>query len=314
MSSTVRAGLPGSGDGGTPDGAAFHGASTTNRRGPAGVAIAAVVLVAVAVLGRQLGIETAPASASATPVSATPAPSSAQVLAPSDVPRFVPVRSQPTGPPDRDPTATPYPTDLAEPVPAGRTELVPAGSTGVRVTITLPAGWQRIDESLLVKPSPNGPVGLSISAWSLRHVNVYPCRWSGDTFADEGLMGFARGQAQALSSWWGQDPLMPPNSNAPIAPIATKPEAMTFRGYPAWSLEVLVPSRLDLAGCDAGQFVLWDAATGQARMSVPGELNRLWVVDVDNIPIVLDAGAPLDASAGERAELQAIVDSIPAEP
>jgi hypothetical protein len=295
-----------------PGGAAFKGATKPSRRAPALIATAAFVVLAVALLAKV----SAPATTEPSASTATPPlqPTSQPRASPSDVPRFVPVVAEPPDPPARNPTVTPRPASPASPVGAGPTELIPASSTTVRITVTLPAGWQRINESLFVKPSPDGQVGLSISAWSLQHVYVYPCRWSGGAFADERLMGFARGQAQALSSWWGQDPLMPPNSNAPIAPIATKPEATTFRGFPAWSVEVLVPSRLDLAACDAGQFVLWDTATGQFRTSVPGELNRLWVVDVESVPIVIDAGAWLGAGSGERAELQAIVDSIPTEP
>jgi hypothetical protein len=304
----------------SPEGAAFRGATQRSRRAPALIATGAFALLAVAVLTKL----SAPASPTPSAIAArepafvqepTQGPAAtAPAATTSDAPRFVPVVAEPPDPPARNPAATPHPVSEAVPTEAGATQLVPAGPTPVRIRVTLPEGWQRSGDIGFVKSGDDSAVGLSISAWSLQHVHVYPCRWSGEAFADAGLMGFARGQAQALASWWGQDPLMPPNSNAPIAPIATKPQATTFGGYPAWFLEVLVPSALDLAACDGGQFVLWDTAIGAVRTSVPGELNRLWVVDANNEPIVIDAGASLGAGPAELAELQAILDSIAIEP
>jgi hypothetical protein len=107
---------------------------------------------------------------------------------------------------------------------------------------------------------------------------------------------------------------MPPKSNAGIAPIATMPRSTTLWGYPAWSLEVLIPSGFDLTACDGGQLVLWDSGNGQVRASLgPGELSRLWVVDVDGEPIVIDA-ASVGASSDDLAELQAVIDSVVIEP
>ena len=292
-----------------PEGAAFKGATQRSRRAPAVIATAALAVLAVALLTKVSAPVSPTPSATATRLP-TPVPAATS----SDVPRFVPVIAEPPDPPERNPAASPHPTSPAISVDAGATQLVPAGQTTIRIGVTLPNGWQRTGDAVVVKPSIDAAVGLSISAWSLRHVNVYPCRWSGEAFADEGLMGFARGEAQALSSWWGQDPLMPPNSNAPIAPIATKPQPTTLAGYPAWSLEVLVPSNLGLADCDGGQLVLWDTATGQVRTSVPGELQRLWVVDANGEPIVIDAGSALGPSAVETAELDAVIDSVVIEP
>ena len=124
-----------------------------------------------------------------------------------------------------------------------------------------------------------------------------------------------RAQAQALSSWWGQDPGEPPVSNSGIAPLASKPQQTTIAGYPAWYVEVLIPTALDFAQCDGGQLVLWDATNGAARYSLgASEVNRLWVVDAGSGPIVIDAGLSLTASGSQRAELQAVIDSIAIEP
>ena len=151
------------------------------------------------------------------------------------------------------------------------------------------------------RPTSTASVGLSISAWTVQHVNLFPCRWTTPAFSDELFERTAEGQAQALSAWWGQDPNAPFSSNATIAPIATKPRATTIGGYPAWYVEVLVPSVFDFSQCDGGQLVLWRTADGDVRYALgPGELDRLWVVDIHGTPIVIDAGSCRDGVVGGR--------------
>lgn len=219
-----------------------------------------------------------------------------------------------TGAPSRNPAATPYPTFATVPAKAGRAQLVLAGPTSIRMSVTLPAGWAKAGDAMYVKPGVV-PVPLSIGAWRLQDVNIVPCRWSSQDHADPPLMRSAEGQAEALSSWWGQDPRMPPESNATIAPLASKPQPVTFHGHDAWSVEVLIPSGLDLTECDGDQLVLWDTATGDVRYALgPGEVNRLWVIDVDGGPIVVGAASFVGMSTDDATELQAVVDSVTIEP
>ena len=168
---------------------------------------------------------------------------------------------------------------------------------------------------MYVSPTSTASVGLSISAWTVQHVNLFPCRWTTPAFSDELFDRTAEGQAQALAAWWGQDPNAPFSSNATIAPIATKPRATTLGGYPAWYVEVLVPSVFDFSQCDGGQLVLWQTAGGDVRYALgPGELDRLWVVEIDGTPIVVDASLPVMASSADEAALQRVVDSIAIKP
>lgn len=108
---------------------------------------------------------------------------------------------------------------------------------------------------------------------------------------------------------------MPPPSNSRISPLASKPQLATIQGYPAWYLEVLIPSTLDLTECDGGQLILWDTANGEVRYSLgPGEHHRLWVVDVDGEVIVIDAALPLASSSADTTELNAVIESVAIEP
>ena len=219
-----------------------------------------------------------------------------------------------SGVPSRNPTVTPHPTVLAVPAGAGTIKLIPAGPTAVRLTLSVPDGWQKASDAMYLKPDTAAAAGMSVSAWHLLHVHFLPCRWASRQFADGPLMRTAEGQAEALSSWWGQDPTMLPYWNSKIAPIAGKPQPATIQGYAAWYLEVLIPSVLDLTECDGEQLILWDTADGDIRYSVPGEIHRLWVVDVDGELIVMDAASFLATSSANVSELQAVIDSVVIEP
>jgi hypothetical protein len=304
----VQQGSPDPADDGAPQQVQFTGSARRSRRGPALVLLAAIVFLGAAFLTKQ-----------ATSVVSVPVPSAVAKSSPAAGPSLdtsaTHTPSDPAGPPDRDPTARPHPTFVAVPTAAGPTRLVPAGSAAVSAEVTLPDGWARASAAMYVRRASPGQVGLSIGAWTVQHVNRFPCRWTTPAFSDQLFDRTAAGQAQALAAWWGQDPNAPFSSNATIAPIATGPRATTLGGYPAWYVEVLVPSVFDFSQCDGGQLVLWQTADGDVRYALgPGELDRLWVVDIDDTPIVIDASLPVMATSADETALQRIVDSIAIKP
>ncbi len=274
------------------------------------VILAGVGLVAFALLTKG------PTSSEVVPslaleASVLPAPSGLVSSEPSPAPRPSPT----PGAPSLDPSATPLPTFVAMPAEAGTVRLVPDGQLPLRVSMALPGGWQEATDGMYVKGLGEAPAGMSIGAWSLRDVQVFPCRWAAGVVADPALMATAAGQAEALADWWGQDPRMPPYSNSPLAPAAIRPRATTFAGYPAQYLETLILLGFDFSQCDAGQLLLWDGTNGDVRTGLgPGELHRLWVVDVNGTPIVIDAASYAGTTEADQAELQTMLDSITIEP
>jgi hypothetical protein len=115
----------------------------------------------------------------------------------------------------------------------------------------------------------------------------------------------------ALSAFWGQDPNASFFSNASIAPISSRPRPATIGGHPAQYVEVLIPSTLDFSRCDGRQFVLWDSGGSSVRYGLgPGEIDRLWVLEVHGTLVVIDAALPLLASRSDAAELQRVIDSV----
>jgi len=299
-------------DGGLTGEAAFRAVTQRRRRGPAAVAVAGIVFVGFAFLTKELIATAGAPVASATPASSLGVSATAIV---TDIAQAAPAAASASGPPARDPTARPYPTFVGVGVRAGTTHLIP-GPTPVGVTVNLPTGWEAAGPSMYLKRASAGPVGLSIGAYTIGHVNTFPCRWASPAYTDTAYPDTAAGLALALSAFWGQDPdQVPFFSNSTIAPVSNRPRPTTIGGHPAWYVEVLIPSVLDFSQCDAGQLVLWESADGSVRLgSGPGEIDRLWVVDLDRAPVVIDATLPLLASSSDRADLQTIVDSVRIEP
>ena len=57
--------------------------------------------------------------------------------------------------------------------------------------------------------------------------------------------------------------------------------------------------------------ILWETAYGTVRFGLgPGEIDRIWVVDVHGELVVVDAALPLLASKTQETELQAVIDSV----
>ena len=143
---------------GPPGETAFVAVTSRRRRGPALVAVAAIVFLGAAVLIKQF------ASASPAPdATGTPAASGVAAVA-STAPTAEPTASATPDPPALDPTVTPHPTFPAVPVPPGIDEVTWTKPPTASVAISLPAGWQQADAGLYVKPDAAEPVGLSIGA------------------------------------------------------------------------------------------------------------------------------------------------------
>jgi len=292
-----------------PTGAAFQGVARRSRRTPAAVVVAGIAVLALALLTKATAPPSPTPSAGVAPVA-----SAVVALGPSPVATTSSPTSTPSptlGPPDHDPDATPFPAFLAAAAMVGQNELIPAGGTSVRFTMTVPSGWARAGEGMYVKDGGVAPAGMSISAWRPEEVLVYPCRWASGVIADPTLMRTPAGEVAALSGWWGQDPGGPPNSNASIAPIASRPRPSAIAGFPATTVDVLTLVGFDFSSCDGGQLVFWGTPDGSVRYGLgAGELQRLSVVELGGEVLVIDAASfPADL-----VELQSMVDSIAVEP
>lgn len=160
-----------------------------------------------------------------------------------------------------------------------------------RIAIALPSHWFNNNGWAV---NDGGPLGLAF--WDV--ANVYPtgCRWQGKPKIDPGRT--VDGLARVLAT----RPLR--HASRP-----RKTELAGFRGkYLRWS----VPSKIDFSRCGQGYFESW---TGRGWASDrwqqgPGQVDRLWILDVNGKRLVIDANYLPSATRAQRAELDRIVHSI----
>ena len=213
------------------------------------------------------------------------------------------------------PTSSPDTTAVATPAPdttsTVRTLAAQVWGSGhyPGYTVVAPPGWSLQDGRFVLKYSVTaepGPV-LGLSVWDVGQVYRDPCHWHGQGF-DPG----------------------PGVSNLVAALVAQKmrnastPTDATFAGYAGKFLEWSVPADMksstwtDFDTCDLASngvdrdFANWLSNDGQAESyeEVPGQVDELWVLDVNGQRLVVDATYSPNTSPGDRAQLEQVVDSL----
>jgi hypothetical protein len=206
--------------------------------------------------------------------------------------------------PNATPVATPEPTPTPRPLPVsdvgGRLEpgtYVTGAPFRVRATFTVPAGWRGNVGgpygAWLVRADGRGGVGFSF----FEKVYADPCH-----YRDPGLLDPLPGPtvddlATALSSLPGL--------------VATTPTDVTVSGYRGKQLTLTAPGSFD--GCTlapAGSFRIWELPLGATNDMAPGQVDRVWILDIDGERLVIDAQEVPGETAASRAEVSAIIDSI----
>jgi hypothetical protein len=248
-----------------------------NKLVPIGLGAAAVVVVLV--VGTQFFGPRAPAGVGAAP-SATPEPS---VAAPSSA---------------------------TDGLPVGPFTIVDDGdpNSAVRTTVTIPAsGWTANPEfGAIGKGEDADPPEAAMLAWSWpagTRFDVYqnPCKWASTrpdtpaTTVDEIVT--------ALASQASRD--------------ASDPVLVTVGGYAGQRIILHVPNDAEFADCDQGNFASYGEA-GRSEPSRhhqgPGQVDELWVLDVDGAIVILDAMHRPNTPAGLIEELRGIAESATFEP
>jgi hypothetical protein len=160
-----------------------------------------------------------------------------------------------------------------------------------RITVTLPPGWFNNNGWGL-----NNGKSLSVSFWDVDKVYPTGCRWQGKPKIDPGRT--VNGLARVLATRPLRHASRPRNA-----------ELAGFRGkYLRWS----VPSKIDFSRCGQGYFESWTGRgwTTDRWQQGPGQVDRLWILDVNGKRLVIDANYLPSATRKQRAELDRIAHSI----
>lgn len=190
-----------------------------------------------------------------------------------------------------------------EPSPATRvTSRVVGGGTYPGYSVAIPAAdWSVLDGRFVVRTG--GPV-IGMSVWDVGQVPKDPCHWR-STLADSG-----ESVADLVAALVAQ-----------TSRKATDPKPVTLAGHSGQYLEWSVPSDAvvtgdaDFAGCDAQgdhqDFVSWMGnGFGERNQQVAGQVDRLWVLDVNGQRLLVDATYAPDTTAAARDQLARLVESL----
>jgi hypothetical protein len=218
------------------------------------------------------------------------------------------------GPPatTAEPTATPGATPAllqgVSQLAPGRYRLGSAGlvvgSVPATVSITVPSGWTS-DGSALVNKNYTGPsdaaaAGAAFGVWQISDRFRQPC-------TDHALFTPAPGPgtAELLGALASQ----PGITAGPITDV-------TVDGYSGKYVELTVATNIATCAVDAGEaplsgFWLWASPDGDRRyVQGSDETDRIYAVDVGGKRLTFFARIPKRTTTADRAELQAIIDSI----
>jgi hypothetical protein len=210
--------------------------------------------------------------------------------------------TQPGGEPT-DTTGIPT-AEAIPPLPGGVVEpgryVFSSGDPGLdashRITIDVPEGYVDVDGLAVLK---SGTSQTSVGTAAIEDVYANACRWEG-TALDRSAISSAEGVAAALASQKGLR--------------VSTPTDVTVDGFSGTYMERRVPARTDLAECDRGQFRVYEVTVWGERYLVRGLLSLLWIIDVDGVPLVIEAALDAGTSAQVRAELLRMVESIQIDP
>jgi hypothetical protein len=185
--------------------------------------------------------------------------------------------------------------------------LVLGTGTYTSYTVAMPSGWLDLGE-FIIKGNPNvpGPV-LGLSLWNVGLVYRDPCHWHDNGFVP-----------------------MPGVDNLVAALVAQKlrnattPTDVTLDGYAGKYLELSVPTDMksstwtDFDACDIAadgtdrDFAGWlgNGGEGERYEQVPGQVDQVWVLNVNGQRLLVDATYSLDTSQADRTQLDQLVSSL----
>ena len=220
----------------------------------------------------------------------------------------------PGGPRFGSPGPTPDQTSVPTPVPAASPSALPAaGSTlpagryvmapfdepndAIRFTVTVPDGWvSGPEQGGLVPAAPRsteGPEGMALVFIMVNGLYSDPCHDNAAGEEDVLVGPTVEDLAAALQDQSAYE--------------ASAPTEVALGGYTGLRMDLQLPSDIDFATCDEGQFWVWDAAP---YAQGPGNEWRLWILDVEGARVVVLAEDFATTPEEDRAEMQEIIDSI----
>ena len=199
----------------------------------------------------------------------------------------------------------PTDTDSTQPVPilpdgavgSGRYRLTPDPKIDAAYTITMevPEGSYLGGEGAWIKKPGSSQTGLLVMA--IGDVHADACQWRGTRSA-------VSSTDEAVAALGSQEGIR-----------TSAPTDITLDGFPGTYMERTIPAGASPSECDELEFRTWVETGGGPRyLGAPGQVDLLWIIDVEGVPLVIDVALDAMAFAQDRAQLMQIVDSIQIDP
>lgn len=159
--------------------------------------------------------------------------------------------------------------------------------------ITVPDGWT-INGGFALASQFELSRSLVVTIWDVADVYINGCHWLGPKIHPGPT-------AAELAAVLAGRPLR----------HATAPVAVSLGGYQGKYLQWSVPVNADFTTCDGSKFMSWyDGEGGDRYQQGPGQVDRLWILDIEGHRLVVDATYLPDATESDRAVLSTVVSSI----
>jgi hypothetical protein len=171
------------------------------------------------------------------------------------------------------------------------------GLAAYRITIDVPIAYAGFENYFVLKGSSSTEAGVGTMAISEIYADA--CRWRG-TELGRSAVSSGDEAAVALASQRGLR--------------VSTPTDVVVDGYAGTYMERRVPARTDVSGCDGGVFRVYVSPGFGSRLLKPGQLQRLWILDLEGVPLVIEALIDAGTSAQVRAELVQMAGSVRIDP
>ena len=169
----------------------------------------------------------------------------------------------------------------------------------VRLTFTLPAGWQGwVAGPFRVVVAPNDKPG-AVSFMLFQEVSADPCR------PEQGYLEPPPGPSV--------DDLVAALAGIPGIEV-TDVADVTVDGYSGKQLTMAAPDSSDGCTPSTAGYVIWRLPLGYTHAMTPGARHRVWILDVVGERLVIVIPEETGYTDGQRTEIQEIFDSIRIEP
>jgi hypothetical protein len=180
----------------------------------------------------------------------------------------------------------------------------PGLAASYRISIEVPDGYAGVENYFVLKGSSS--TEAAVGTMAISEIFGDACQWKG-TALGRSAVSSGDAAAAALASQQGLR--------------VSTPTDVVVDGFAGTYMERRVPAQTRISECDGAKtpeqhpvFNVYRSPGFGNRLLDPGQLQQLWILDLDGVPLVIEALLDAGTSAQVRAELVQMVESVRIDP